>query len=180
MGRYGALIAAGFIVLCSYPAANAQESSLVGHERRAFGQAGGWIILKTSRPDCWMMQGYKESLYGISHSTDRGWGLLITTKEKHQAYSLNLLVGLKMALTDSHWQHLNLTFENRGTTNGVEYVYEAQITKDQLAQIFSNKWMSVSGFYKTEYGSGQFSQAYELKFNDDGTDVFDSCIKSVR
>lgn len=126
---------AAAIAILSVPSyANAQQQLV--------GEAGGWVVFRMDRAECWMLTGTSSALFAISLTRDLQPSVIFTVKYNGTPPSS---LPIAIQILNSPFLEKPRMFRGQFTMTkkkGNEFFYQARLTGDQLALVQAHKYIT--------------------------------------
>jgi hypothetical protein len=161
-------------------ASTIQARAQTGNAREPFSSIENKALIRLpGTGECWILGGRAETLFGLSLDRNSRRGILLTVRDEIPVAEVPISVGLRNGFAEAHtvW---TLNFRNRGTANGREYAYEADVTDAQVEELLNSTIASFAALYRTERGSGQILVAHHVDFSQAALDELRRCVGTLR
>ncbi len=151
-----------------------------GNLREPFGSVGNKAIIRLpGAGECWILGGRADTLFGLSIDRNSRMGILLTVRDEIPVAEVPVSLGLRADAAEERatW---TLNFRNRGTTNGREYTYQADVADAQVRELLNSTIATFYGAYRTERGPGRIAVAHSIDFSQAALDELRRCANTLR
>lgn len=173
-------IALATLVALAVSATPIHVEAQTGNLREPFSRVGNKAIIRLpGAGECWILGGRADTLFGLSIDRNSGMGILLTVRDEIPVAQVSVSVGLRNDAAEEHatW---TLNFRNRGTTNGREYAYQADLSGAQADVVLNSSIATFYGAYRTERGPGRIAVAHPIDFPQAALDELRRCADTLR